>query len=132
MHDLAGDVISSVALYPQTVANAAAASGSAVDRRGYDGGVICCTVGATAGVPTTLSMAFKVEESADNAEWTAITGKTSTLTSKDSSGEINLDLTGVKRYIRLVVTGTLTGGSSPTGTCAGIVTLGQARALPVA
>lgn len=133
MRDFAGDVVLSAALHAQTVANAAAASGSAVDRKGYDGAVILCTVGATAGVPTTISCAFKVEECETTAlGWSAITDATKTLTAKDSSGEINLNLSGTKRYIRLVVTGTHTGGSSPTATCGGVVALGQAKTLPAA
>jgi len=131
MRDLGGEIVLSPALNAQSVANAAAASGSAVDRKGYDGAVILCTVGATGGAATSMSMAFKVEEGNNDGEWAAISGKTATLTAKDSSSEINIDLSGVKRYVRVVVTGTLTGGTAPTGYCGAVVALGQSRNLPV-
>ena len=133
MEDLGGSIKMLKALAPQVVT--AAASGAYVDRLGFQSAVFGINTGATAGVPTTYTTAWKVEESSESAitsatGWSAITSATGTVAVMNSESYIDVNLKGCKRYVRLVVTMTATGGSSPSVLCSGGVALGEAYLLP--
>ncbi len=107
----------------------AAVNGTGIDRSGFNFTVVACETGATTGTPTTTSVAYKIQDSADNVTFTDVAGATVAIADA-AHGEINLDLRPLRQYVRVVATPTFTGGTSPTVQAAASVTLGDAVVLP--
>lgn len=108
-------------------------NGSGIDRKDYMSCTVVATLGAASGSPSAQTHEFIVEESSDNSSFTAITGATITLTADDSAGEVDIDLQGKERYIRVTYDASessFTGGSSPANDIAAVVILGGAKDLP--
>jgi len=122
-------------------ANAAAGAinGAAIDRAGIGGGnyfqscVLKLSAGAATGGPTTRTVDAKLQESADGSTgWTDIAGAAVTqLVADNTESQKDVDLTGVKRFIRDVVTVAFTGGASPAIPVGSEVVLGGPMELPV-
>ncbi|AFE05231.1 hypothetical protein COCOR_03435 [Corallococcus coralloides DSM 2259] len=89
---------------------------AAVDRLGFDSCVLAAQTGAASGAPTTLTLAAKLQESADGATgWADIADAAiDPLTAANGIARINVRLPTAKRYLRVAETVSLTGGSSPT------------------
>lgn len=124
------NVLAKSTILPIEKASAAAATGVAVDTSGFGDGVVVITVGAATGAPTAQSVAGKLQESADGSTgWTDITGAAITaITTNDKTSEIKVALNSRVahlRYIRAVVTPTLTGGTTPTIPVSAVVILGN-------
>ena len=98
------------------VSSTGANNGVIIDRRYYDTAKFQCQVGATTGTPTSFSVAFKVEEgdAANLSDKSDIVGATTTITTVNTDAEIDVDLSAVKRYIRLVATAAFVEGETPT------------------
>jgi hypothetical protein len=122
-------------------ANAAAGAinGAAIDRAGVGGAnyfqssVLKLSRGAVAGAPSAHTADGKLQDSADgSAGWADIAGAAvAQLAADNTESQVNVDLTGVKRFIRSVVTVAFTGGTTPTLPVAAEVVLGPAMELPV-
>ena len=101
-------------------APAAVAAGTrnsaAVDRLGFDSCVLAAQTGAASGTPTTLTLAAKLQESADGATgWADIADAAiEPLTAANGIARVNVRLPAAKRYLRVVETVGFTGGSGPT------------------
>lgn len=109
-------------------------NGSGIDRQGYWSAVVTATLGTASGSPSAQTARFKVQESSDNSTWSDIDGATVDITADDTAGEIDLNLQGTERYIRVVFdasNSSFTGGSSPTNDFVATVTLGGAQDLPI-
>jgi hypothetical protein len=89
---------------------------AAVDRLGFDSCVLAAQTGAASGTPTTLSVAAKIQESADGATgWADIADAAiEPLTVENGIARVNVRLPAAKRYLRVVETVAFTGGSTPT------------------
>lgn len=87
-----------------------------IDRLGFDSGVLIAQTGAATGTPTTLTLAAKIQESADGTTgWADIAGAViDPLTAENSVARVNLRLPTAKRFLRVVETVGFTGGTSPT------------------
>lgn len=128
--DLGGYVNTLREASPQAISTAL--NGVGIDRLSYLGAVFAIEVGATTGTPTSFTVDAKLQESADNTTFTDIAGATMTqITAANSHGEINLNLAGIKRYIRAVITPAFVGGTAPTVLVGASCVLGQASSLPV-
>ncbi|RJS14620.1 hypothetical protein DRW03_34655 [Corallococcus sp. H22C18031201] len=108
-----------VGIRPGTVPAAVAAgirNSVAVDRLGFDSCVLTASTGAASGTPTALSLAAKLQESADGqGGWTDLPGAAvEPLAAPNAVARVNVRLPTAKRYVRVVETVALTGGSSPT------------------
>lgn len=128
--DLGGIVESKLAVIPAEFGNAGTVNGPGIDRKGYLSAVFQCLVGASTGTPSSISIAFQVEESDDNSTFAAVSGVLATVTTASTCTEINVDLSGRKRYIRLVPTATLSGGSTPKTKLAASCVLGGKNVNP--
>ena len=88
-----------------------------VDLAGYEGDVQIILSGTAAGAAADLT--FRIEESADNSTYTAVTGGTFTAIGNAAYKEvITLNSNDLKRYIRLSCTAE-TGTASSAVTCFG-------------
>lgn len=112
------------------IAASAATNGSAVDMEGYGEAMVVVSNGAALGSPSSFTFNAKVQESADGSTgWTDIAGAAIVaVTTGNRTAEIpveQLKRAASKRYIRVVATPALSGGSTPTLPISAIVLLGR-------
>jgi hypothetical protein len=103
-------------------------------------GARSCTLtgltGAATGGPTSYSVAYSLQVSADQAFTTPVdvASSTVTLTADDKASEVDINLQGLAAgyyYARVKAVVTMNGGTSPKALCAAQVTLGGYERLPV-
>lgn len=99
----------------------------------YMGAVLSGRVGAASGTPTSFSAIYKLQDSADNSTgWADYGTAQDTVTADDGTGQVSVNLTGAKRYIRVVEVIAFVGGTTPKVEGSAVVVLGGARSHPVA
>jgi len=127
-----GKFLKTVAGINPTNSTGGTINGSAIDRTGFESCVLHAAAGAATGAPTAQSVTAKLQESADGSTgWADITGAAITaITADNGAAEVDVDLSGVKQYIRVVVTVSLTGGTTPAIPVASAVALGGAVEVP--
>lgn len=127
------------------LANAAGTrNGAAIDRNVaggvmYNSATLYAASGAETGGPTTRTLDAKIQDSADGSTgWAdyippgqATVAAITQITAVNSEAEVDIDLSGAKRYIRVVETVAFTGGASPTLNSQETVILGGADRIPV-
>lgn len=113
-------------------ANAAGAvNGAAINRQGYGACALVLMTGLDTGSPSARSATAKLQESADGSTgWTDVAGASVALTAVSSVAKLDVNLAGVKQFIRVVNTTAFTAGTSPTLFSASSVILGGADKLP--
>jgi len=133
MRQTGSEITSKHALSPQADTGGSAKNGTIIDRLGYDSLVASLITGAITGTPTSMSMVGKVQhgDAANLSDVADVTGATVTITTATAIGEMNVDLTGLKRYVRITETTTFVGGTSPDVMVAASISLGQAMTGPV-
>jgi hypothetical protein len=134
-NDIGAYIKQAVGLKPTNSAASATNKGGAIDRLGFSSAVLHAQVGAAAGGPSAQSATFKIQESdttTDGDFADVADAALEAMTADDASGYLDLNLQTLKRYIRVVCTVALTGGSTPTLPVAATVTLGGADTLPAA
>jgi hypothetical protein len=134
-NDIGAYIKQEVGLKPTNSAASATNKGAAIDRLGYDSGVLHAMVGAAAGTPSAQSATWKIQESdtTTDGDFVDVAGAAlAAMTTDNASGYIDLNLQGRKRYIRAVCTVALTSGSTPTLPVAATITLGGGDSLPAA
>jgi hypothetical protein len=114
-------------------AGAGAINGPAIDRQEFNSAVLKVSCGAAAGGPSAQTVDGKLQDSADGTTgWGDLAGAAvAQLTADNAEGQVNVDLSGAKRYIRTVATVAFTGGTTPAIPVAAEVVLGGATELPV-
>lgn len=113
--------------------SAGAVNGAAIDRQGYGSCVLIAQTGAETGSPSARSSTCKLQDSADGSTaWADITGASVAVAAVNTAGEVDVNLAGAKRYIRVVNTTAFTGGTTPTLASSATVVLGGADKLPAA
>jgi hypothetical protein len=129
---ITGDALTNKrAVSPQS-ASAGSINGVAIDRLGYSSASFAVITGAVTGSPSAQTVDAKIQEAdASGGTYTDVSGATVSITDADSIGEINVDLSGLKRYIRIVLTVSFTGGTSPAIEVASNCALGEAQYNPV-
>jgi hypothetical protein len=130
-------------IVPQSVSGASAVDGVSVDTEGYDNAKLHVYAAEASGSPAAASLAVTLQESPDGTDtWTNALDNTGTVIGFTLSGlqaaagvnaarieGLNLNR---KRYLRIVVTPTFTGGTSPAVLVYGeIVFGGGVQQLPV-
>lgn len=120
-----------------------AATGSptsvAVDTFGYNSAMFHATVGLAGpagGTPTSFSVAVKIQESATSSgTYTDISGATAdAITGTNKSVQIRVEGLGSSarmRYLKVVMTPTFVGGTSPSIVMSAVALLGNAFTKPV-
>jgi len=134
MHSIFDNVLSKVTVRPQ--ATDTAVEGGAIDTQGFSSAMAVVENGAATGTPSSYTVDGKVQTSADGSTgWADITGATITqMTANNKSAQIRVDglnLGTNYRYIRLLITAAMTGGSSPKAVVSGHILLGRGESLPV-
>jgi hypothetical protein len=107
-------------------------NGAAINRQDFQSCVLHARSGAVSGAPTAVTYDARLQESADGITgWTDIPGAAvEQITAADTEKHVNVNLAGVKPYIRVVGTVAFTGGTSPTLNVAATVVLGGAVVKP--
>lgn len=137
------DVHNASSIIPQSVSGSAAVNGVSADTMGYDNAKLHVYAAQASGSPSAAQLAVKLQESADGStSWSDALDNTGTvigftLTGLSAAGAVNaarvegLNLNR-KRYLRVVVTPTFTGGSAPATIAYGeLVFGGGVQQLPV-
>jgi hypothetical protein len=112
---------------------AATINGPSIDRLGFHSAVIEHICGDATGSPSAQSVASKLQHSDATGSGFADVSPAvapAALTANDTEAEVNVDLSGLKRYIRVVTTVSFTAGTSPAIPVAAVVVLGGAESTP--
>ena len=138
MHKDIGQYIKEADAFDPIASTGAAHNGKGIDRAGQGKGtlhlslVMVLIAGSATGSPTAQTADMKLQDSADNSTFADVTGETVTqIIADDKISAKNVDLSALRRYVRVVVTTTLTAGTSPTLPVAAAVVLGPAEELPI-
>ncbi len=114
-----------------------AVNGSAIDMDGFGEGMVIVSNGAVSGAPTSYTFDAKVQESADGTTgWVDVTGAAivQNADTDDVTAEIaieRLKRVAALRYIRVVVTAAITGGTTPFLPVCATVLLGRPERAPI-
>ena len=124
----------------------AKASGAVIDREGYLSAVFAADVGSFTGNPTGATLSIKVEHCDTDSgsfvavpdtkldpEHTSVEGKLPDIAVADGDAvQVNIDLLGCKRYIKITPTISFEGGTSPAAeNAADALVLGDPAEAPV-
>jgi hypothetical protein len=132
LHDPGFATTGGVSHKPGTALSGGSANnGAGVDMGGGVGNVVgLFLTGDNTGSPTSVALAYKLQESDDNSTFTDISGATASLAASASANNsvATYIVTGKrsKRYVRAVATPTFVGGTSPTQPIASYV-FGQSQ-----
>jgi len=117
------------------IAASAAQTSVAIDTKGFNSGAVVVTNGAATGSPSSYTVDAKVQHcDTSGGSYTDVTGAAITQIIADSKiATIRLSGfgTSLKRYIKIVVTPSLTGGTSPKALVGANLQLGRAEREPV-
>ena len=97
-------------------------SEDAINREGFLSGILAVKVGSPSGSPTGMAVKLTITESDQQS------------TGYAQGGELvnfDLDLVGLKQYVKVKVEMVCTGGSSPSCTATAALALGDASEVPV-
>jgi hypothetical protein len=136
------DVHNVSSIIPQSVSGSSAVDGVSVDTQGYENAKLHVYSAEASGSPSAASLAVTLQESADGTDgWANALDNTGavigfTLSGVQAAAGVNaarvegLNLNR-KRYLRIVVTPTFTGGTSPAVLAYGELIFGGSQELPV-
>lgn len=117
------------------VAASAAATAIAIDTLGFNSAMFVIQNGAATGTPDSYTVDAKVQECATSGgQYADVTGATLVQITADSkTGTIRVEGLGTSRmrYLKLIITPAMTGGTSPKALISGSVLLGRAFQAPV-
>ena len=118
------------------IAASAVQTSAAIDTKGYNSGAVVVVNGAATGTPTSYTVDAKVQHcDTSGGSYADVSGAAITQIVADSKiATIRLAGLGgvtIKRYIKVLVTPAMTGGSSPKALIAAVVQLGRAYKEPV-
>lgn len=121
------------ALRPQAL-SAGTLNGPVIDRLGFEDAVLVVSSGAVSGSPTAQTLDAKIQHgsAADGSDMVDVSGLAITqITAANTDRQLDIDLVGLKRYIRVVVTAGFTEGTTPTIQASASLALGAAKEAPV-
>jgi hypothetical protein len=120
------------------------ASGAVIDRDGFLSGIFAASVGSITGSPTAAKLKIAVTESdTSDGNYAACADPRVIVEGTDEweidleasapalNINVDLDLVGCKRFVKVTATVTLTGGTTPASTNAYAIALGDAQVTPV-
>lgn len=112
---------------------AATITGAAIDRTGFNSCVLHASAGAVTGAPSAQTVDAKIQDSATSGgSFVDFAGGAITqITTVDSDAEVDIDLSGAKAFIKVVVTVGFTGGTTPTIPVASTLALGGSEIEPI-
>ena len=117
------------------IAASAVQTSAAIDTKGYGVGMVIVQNGAATGTPSSYTVDAKVQHCATSGgSYTDVSGAAITqITADGKYAQIRLEGLGisVNRFIKVLVTPAMTGGSSPKALISADVLFGQAHRQPV-
>ncbi len=136
LRDLGNAIDTFLTVAPQTIgsgATAATVNGYSADRIATESAVFVFTNCQPYGSPLGVTVTCKVQESSDDSTFTDVTDASSAhnITNTYTSTEINVDLSGVMRYVRGYMSVQFNGGTGPYAIIAAGGILGSAREYPL-
>jgi len=145
--DTSSEVKTLVAFTPRALSGEVAVSGTVIDRKGYESAVFTLVTGEYTSDPTGINVECKVQHSSGESGTgtyhdvldltdtdtpvihTHISGEVSTLIQRQTK-ELSIDLRPCSRYVKLVATYEVAGGTNPVLYFASTVTLGEPTIKP--
>lgn len=127
------DAIKAVIGIAPIAQGASAATSAAIDTLGYNSALVEVVTGAATGTPDSYTIPCKVQECATSGgSYTDVTGATATLAADGKHAQIRVEGLGTsrQRYLKVVMTPAITGGSSPKVLIAASVLLGNGYNKP--
>ena len=135
MRSIKDEISVAASVLPQS-APAGTINGAAIDRYAFSdpqSAVIHHMAGAVSGAPTAVSIATVLQDSPDGASgWANVASvpAPAALTAANTEANVGVDLSGARRYLRLVTTVGFTGGTSPAAVLAADVIMGGVQEMP--
>lgn len=125
------NIYSVVALGITSKGNEQTATGTILANSGYNSAAFLVFTGSATGSPTAVSVAYKLQhgDASDGSDMTDVPGASGTITAENRVSELNVVTSGLKSYVRVVCTVTLTGGTSPSITL-GAIACFEGKYLP--
>ena len=120
-------LIQSVKVTPYT-------SEDAINREGFLSAILAVKVGSPSGTPTGLAVKLTITESDQQSSAPLDAAGAISVSTDAEGGELvnfDLDLVGLKQYVKVKVEMVCTGGSSPSCTATAALALGDASEVPV-
>lgn len=114
---------------------AGAVNGASIDALGYGSLDLFFSVGATTGSPTSFTVDAAIQDSDDGTTFAAITAATASIaqvTAINTDRRLSLDLSLIRRYVRVVSTVAFVGGTTPAALICSVPVLGGAVIKPAA
>jgi hypothetical protein len=113
---------------------AATINGTYVDRQDENSCTLVCQCGDASGSPTAQTVDCKLQHStATGSGFADVTnGAITQITADDTLAYVDINMEGLNRYIRAVVTVAFTGGSTPAIPVSATIILGGGRDEPLA
>lgn len=110
---------------------ASSVTSQAFDRRGFTELICMVQSGAVTGSPTAMGLSVTVEHS-DSPSGSFSSAFTSDVlvNAANSSAFVGVDLSGLKRYCRFVLSVSFTGGTSPSVLCSAVGVLAGSDSVP--
>ena len=133
LRDVGAYIKAAIGSIPLSSLGGAAVNGPAINRLGFDSCVLHTAGGSATGSPTAQTLDAKLQDSADGSTlWADLVpaAAITQITADDSEAQVDVDLSGVKKFIRVVQTVVLTAGTSPEWPVSSIVILGGASQVP--
>lgn len=112
---------------------AATITGAAIDRTGFNSCVLHAAAGAASGAPSAQTVDAKIQDSATSGgSFVDLPGAAiTTIVADDSDAEVDVDLSGAKAFIKVVVVVGFTGGTTPAIPVASTLALGGSEVEPI-
>lgn len=118
-----------------SIATDTTVNGTEIDRHTYDmqSCVLVVGTGSATGSPSAQSVAGKLQHTATTgASYVDVTsGAITAITTDDTVATVDINCAPLNRYLRVVVTATLTGGSTPKIPVWAALIYGGGQALPI-
>lgn len=96
-------------------------TGATIDRSNFTSMLVEVKTGASAGTPDSFAVDAKLQDSADGSSWADVAASASNpavaitqITAVNTSRFLEIDLSGLRRYVRMVAQVAFSGGSTPT------------------
>ena len=133
MRSVNDNILASIAVAP--IAASSVQTSAALDTKGYNSVQFVVMNGAATGTPSSYTVDAKVQECATSGgSYTDVTGATITqMTADGKTQTIAVEGLGTTRlrYLKLLITPAMTGGTSPKALVAVLANFGRAYVLPV-
>jgi hypothetical protein len=106
---------------------------AAIDRKGFFSAVLVVENGAATGSPSSYTVNAKMQHCAtSDGQFNDVTGEVITqIVANGVKQELNIDLRSYERFVKVLVTPALAGGSSPKALISAVLVLGDSYIEPV-